>query len=103
MARWAALLLVVLVAAGCTGRDAVPSASAEEKASKAEAMLAAPPGSDVQPTGVVRDFTLYLHRMQHEVYPGATMGMWGFSESDDPATASVPGPILRVTEGDTVR
>ena len=66
-------------------------------------MLDHPPGSDVEPTGRVRDFTLYLYPMEHEVYPGANMPMWGFSLSDDPTTASVPGPTLRVTEGDLVR
>lgn len=102
------LLLVVLAAglalAGCTTNGDVQTASAETKASKVNAMLEAPPGSDVEPTGNVKEFTLYLHRMDgHELYPGASMSMWGFSLSEDPATASVPGPTLRVTEGDTVR
>lgn len=102
-------LLVLLVAssvgiAGCTQSvgDAAQT-SLVERADRAEAMLASPPGSDVEPTGRVKEFDLYLHPMaNHEVYPGASMGMWGFSLSPDPSTATVPGPILRVTEGDTV-
>ena len=101
----AILTTLVLTLAGCTADDAVTGAStAAERASKANDMLANPPWADVQPTGRVKDFTLYLHPMpDHELYPGASMAMWGFSLSDDPATASVPGPVIRVTEGDTVR
>lgn len=98
------LVAVALVVAGCTGDPAVQTASSQSKASKVNAMLESPPGSDVIPTGVVRDVTLYLHRMlAHELYPGASMAMWGFSLEDDPATASVPGPTLRANEGDTLR
>ena len=97
------LLAVAVVAAGCVGGDPLTGASAVGRASKANEMLASPPGSDVKPTGVTREFDLYLHRMDaHELYPGATMGMWGFSLDPDPATAMVPGPTLRVTAGDTV-
>lgn len=98
-----ALLAVVgLVAAGCVGDDGVTGASVVERAGKVNDMLARPPGSDVQPTGVTKEFSLYLHRMDHELYPGASMGMWALSFDPDPATASVPGPTIRVTEGDTV-
>ena len=97
-------LLVALTVAGCTlpGNDA-ETASLASRASKINELIAAPPGSDVEPTGAVKDFTIYVHRMSHELYPGAAMAMWGFSLSEDPATATVPGPTLRVTEGDTVR
>lgn len=107
MARAQVLVLVVVVAlavAGCANGDPVNGASAAVKrASKVSEMLASPPGSQTVPTGVTREFTLYIHQMpQHEVYPGAAMTMWGFSLSEDPATATVPGPTLRVNEGDTV-
>lgn len=93
----AALALVTAsVLAGCLGSAPGPVA---QEGGLAARMLALPPGADVQPTGRTVHFTLYLHRIQHELYPGATMAMWGFSLSDDPATASVPGPELRVTEG----
>ena len=99
------LVTVVLLAAGCTTDDSVTGASTlEERASKANAMLATPPWANVQPTGNVKEFTLTLFPMtQHTVYPGATMAMWAFSLTDDPADATVPGPTLRVTEGDLVR
>src|SRR5438093_355175 len=48
------------------------------------------------------EYDLYLVRMVHEVYPGASMPMWGFSLSPDDGSGSVPGPTLRVTEGDTI-
>lgn len=95
-------LVVSVLAAGCTAGGDVSTASTESKASKVNAMMEAPPGSDVKPTGVTREFDLYLHPMQHGVYPGAVMGMWGFSFSPDPSTAQFPGPTIRVTEGDLV-
>ena len=97
-----ALSLVSVLAAGCT--SGAFGAASTTPGSSAEEMLANPPGSQVKPTGTVREFTLYVHRMpEHELYPGASMAMWGFSFSEDPATAQVPGPTIRVTEGDTVR
>lgn len=97
------IVMLGVVAAGCLQDSETAVSVMAERASNVESMLAAPPGSDVTPTGRVREFDLYLHPMpQHEVYPGATMGMWGFSLDPDPATATVPGPTLRVTEGDTV-
>jgi len=87
--------------AGCTG-PAPQAAQAPSPALLATQMLAHPPGVGVQPTGQTKVFNLYLHKMTHEVYPGATMQMWGFSLSDDPTTATVPGPELRVQEGDLV-
>ncbi|HEX2021838.1 MAG TPA: multicopper oxidase domain-containing protein [Candidatus Thermoplasmatota archaeon] len=99
------VLAVAAVVAGCTSDGEVEGASSSsaDRAARADAMLAHPPGSDVRPTGVVKEFTLYVHPMSHELYPDATMAMWGFSLSEDPTTATVPGPMLRVTEGDTVR
>jgi len=104
MRRVLLTVVVALVLAGCTTGDGVQTASSESKASKVNAMMASPPGSDIVPTGVVKDFTLYLSRMPaHEIYPGAVMPMWGFGFADDGSDASVPGPILRVVEGDSVR
>lgn len=97
-------ILVGLTAllAGCASNPLAPASTQVDLAQKAITMLQHAPGSDVRPTGQVKEFTLYVHRMSHELYPGATMGMWGFSLSEDPATAQFPGPTLRVTEGDTV-
>ena len=96
------LAVAALVAAGCTTSGSVVPSSEADKASLAEQMLAHPPGSDVKPTGKTKEFDLYLFPMKHEVYPGASMGMWGFSFNSDPSTAQVPGPVIRVTEGDRV-
>ena len=95
------LLVLAGAASGCLG--ALKGDGPSGPAAKATEMLLRPPGSDVQPTGRVRDFALYLHPMpDHELYPGSRMPMWGFSLSEDPSTARFPGPELRVTEGDTV-
>lgn len=101
-----ALLVAVLVAsttalAGCVDNP-LAKASNGGAASRAREMLASPPGADVEPTGDTKEFTLYLHRMTHELYPGSVMQMWGFSFDEDPATAQFPGPEIRVTEGDRV-
>jgi manganese oxidase len=97
-----ALIVGSVALAGCT-TGGVLSSSSSSGGSSAAAMLEHPPGSDVKPTGIVREFDVYLHKMaEHELYPGAKMGMWGFSESSDPTTAQFPGPTLRVTEGDTM-
>ncbi len=98
----AGLVAIVPAVSGCLGGIG-DGAEVATVASKAAAMLRAPPGATVEPTGAVREFTLYLHPMaNHELYPGSSMNMWGFSLSDDPTTASFPGPEIRVTEGDRV-
>ncbi|HWG91211.1 MAG TPA: multicopper oxidase family protein [Candidatus Thermoplasmatota archaeon] len=98
------LLVVALLGtvglAGCFTDDAAPGATSA--AQTAQSMLDNPPGADVKPTGKTKEFNLYLHRMRHVLYPGASMNMWGFSLSDDPNSAQFPGPTLRVTEGDKV-
>ncbi|MGQ0535101.1 MAG: multicopper oxidase domain-containing protein [Methanobacteriota archaeon] len=50
----------------------------------------------------VREFDLYVFPMWHSPYPGVQMLIWGFTLSDDPATAQVPGPEIRVRDGDRV-
>ncbi|MFA5860479.1 MAG: multicopper oxidase domain-containing protein [Candidatus Thermoplasmatota archaeon] len=93
-------VLVALLSAGCFSMDKLTSASTQ--LSMADEMLAHPPGSDTVPTGLTREFDLYLVRMTHEIYPGASMGMWAFSLTPEDGSGSVPGPALRVNEGDTV-
>lgn len=92
-------VILALVSAGCASVEKLTGASTQ--LSKADQMLAHPPGSDTVPTGVTKEFDLYVVKMTHEIYPGASMGMWGFSLTPD-GPGSVPGPTLRVTEGDTV-
>ena len=95
------LLVVILALAGCTSNAALTPASTNDIASMGDAMLAHPPGSDVKPTGKTDEVDLYLFQMAtpHELYPGASMNMWGFSLTDDAKKAQFPGPTLRTTEG----
>ncbi len=97
-----AILVAVPSLAGCF--DGGSPAAVGSPASKAETLLNNPPGSGVVPTGKTVEFDLYVHTMRaHSPYPGVSMEMWAFSLDPDPATATVPGPELRVTEGDLVR
>ena len=68
------------------------------------------PGDDVEGasaslagTGQLREFHLYvIEGFDMEPLPGKRMGFFGFSLTPE-GPASVPGPELRVTEGDRVR
>lgn len=52
-------------------------------------------------TGEIREFTLEIHEVETEIAPGVTTTQWAFgSPGEEP---SVPGPEIRVTEGDLVR
>lgn len=102
MLRRVLLLSVIaaLLTAGCFGSDGIMGASSGGSlADRANAKLASPPGSGVKETGRTVEFDLYAGRMTHEVFPGASMNMWGFSLTPG-GPYQVPGPILRVTEGD---
>lgn len=56
-------------------------------------------------------FDLYLFSLANaggqdtrwELYPGAKVQGWAFSFENDPATATIPGPEIRVREGDRVQ
>jgi FtsP/CotA-like multicopper oxidase with cupredoxin domain len=55
-----------------------------------------PPAPSPAPNGV-REYTLVLEEdVPHEVAPGVTIPAWTFNRT-------VPGPVLRATEGETVR
>jgi len=55
-----------------------------------------PPPPGPAPNGV-REYTLVLEEdVPHEVAPGVTIPAWTFNRT-------VPGPVLRVTEGETIR
>lgn len=52
-------------------------------------------------TGAVREFTLEVHQIVAEIAPGVEVEQWAFSfPGGEP---SVPGPEIRVQEGDLVR
>lgn len=96
---WAGALLFAAVAlGGCVGGlgDAGP-AGAHDATDLSHLFE-----DDTQATGETKEFDLYLHPMEHSPYPGVTMQMWGFSFSEDASTAQMPGPEIRVTEGDRV-
>lgn len=55
-----------------------------------------------RPTGEIVAFDLYLQMTTQEIEPGVSVMVWAFAESPE-GPFTVPGPTLRVQEGDTVR
>lgn len=54
--------------------------------------------------GELKEFDVYVHTDVHwSPIEGKNVGFFGFSFSPEPGTATIPGPEIRVTEGDTVR
>ena len=60
-----------------------------------ETLRAAPPAG-AAPVAAVREFELTAQEVDWELFPGATVKAWAYN-------GTVPGPELRVTEGDLVR
>ena len=52
-------------------------------------------------TGEVKEFVLEVHDIETEIAPGVIVPQWAFGFPGE--EASVPGPEIRVTEGDIVR
>jgi copper-containing nitrite reductase len=52
-------------------------------------------------TGQVREFHLHIDEIEQEIAPGVTVKAWAFGLDGQPAT--VPGPTLRVKQGDLVK
>ncbi len=52
-------------------------------------------------TGEVKEFVLEVHDIETEIAPGVIVPQWAFGFPGE--EASVPGPEIRVTEGDLVR
>ena len=52
-------------------------------------------------TGDVKEFVLEVHDIETEIAPGVIVPQWAFGFPGE--EASVPGPQIRVTEGDIVR
>ena len=95
--RWlGASAAIALLAAGAwgAGRASAPGAAA--------ALAAAPTGYDIgvaaktAPTGQVREFQLVAREAPWEIAPGVTVPAITYN-------GQVPGPRIRVTEGDWVR
>jgi len=102
-----------LGAAGHGGHGAAPGTTAAHAASMlgdevnapggphaTDDLLDLPPAEPYRP-GRVREFTLLAEEHDMEVASGLTFPVWTFSQPGEHAT--VPGPVLRVTEGDLVR
>lgn len=53
------------------------------------------PAAGTAPLGAVKEFWLTAQETQVELWPGHTVAMWTYN-------GQVPGPLLRVTEGDQV-
>jgi len=53
-------------------------------------------GAEIKPTGRIREFQLVAQRATWEIAPGKTVEAITYN-------GTVPGPTIRVTEGDTVR
>ena len=52
-------------------------------------------------TGEIKEFTLEIHEVESEIAPGVVVTQWAYGLAGQPAT--VPGPELRVKEGDLIR
>jgi FtsP/CotA-like multicopper oxidase with cupredoxin domain len=79
----AAAIAVVAWLAGARSTTAAPSAITT-------------PQQAVTPTGNTKEFTLVAQEVDWELFPGTTVKAWTYN-------GSVPGPEIRVTEGDKVR
>jgi manganese oxidase len=100
-------------AAGSGAASASPSHAAAEQvvlpagarhAAIVDGFLSAYTGGTVpldDATGEVREFTLEVHQIMTEIAPGVEVEQWAFGfPGEEP---SVPGPEIRVQEGDLVR
>lgn len=79
------VVLLALLLAGCTGGSFLKPATA-------------PPPVP----GALRAFDLYVHEFRWTPQPGRTLGFLAFSTTAE-GGASVPGPEIRVRQGDHVR
>ena len=92
-----ALSLVILLA------SATPAPPGPNRAGLIDRFLHAPVGTVPLKafSGQVHEFTLEVHRIQAEIAPGVMVEQWAFGFPGQ--MPSVPGPELRVKQGDLVR
>lgn len=94
--RWLAITIIIsLLASGVAGGRS----SAAEDARDIRDLTVSLGGSDrtrPEPTGTVRAFELVAQPTHWEILPGVSVD--GLSYNDQ-----IPGPVIRVTEGDTLR
>lgn len=87
-----------------SGDGAQASASADTHYAAIERFLAQPNSGTVSlesATGGTKEFTLEIHTIEAEIAPGVMVEQWAFAFPGE--APSVPGPEIRVQEGDLVR
>lgn len=89
-------LVGLVLLAGCLGAVG----GEDELASSSVPPLAA--SEPVEPSGDVVAVDLYLQPTTQEIEPGESVRTWAFGPSPE-GPFTVPGPTIRVQEGDTVR
>ncbi len=89
-------LLVILVLMTSVGVVLAAEAVWSRPAESTHPALTLPPLKQVQTTGQINEFELDVGRTGWELAPGKTVDAYAYN-------GQVPGPELRVTEGDTVR
>ncbi len=89
-------LLVILVLMTSVGAVLAAGAVWSRPDESTHPALTLPPLKQVQATGQIKEFELDVGRTGWELAPGKTVDAYAYN-------GQVPGPELRVTEGDTVR
>lgn len=105
-------VVALIAAAGCLGFGEEPigeNTASMNEAGLSEATQAlhengyADPYLDVEATGVAHEFEFWIDE-NVALNPYGDKEAWGFGFTEDPdEPASIPGPEIRVTQGDTVR
>jgi FtsP/CotA-like multicopper oxidase with cupredoxin domain len=94
--RWLALGAGVLLFAGACAAGRALAPTGQGRAASAFPSYDIGAAVKPAPTGRVREFQLVARQTTWEVAPGVTVPAIGYN-------GQVPGPTIRVTEGDTVR
>lgn len=93
--RWLAAFVVLLLAAGAWSAGRASAGAGQGQAEAAAGFDLGRAGKPA-PTGTVREFQLVAKEAPWEVAPGVTVPAITYD-------GQVPGPTIRVTEGDTLR
>ncbi len=100
------VVIAVFILASAIGSPPITSVSATNQGVRSDIIndwLARPVGTVpvTQAQGPVKEFTLDIRQIDHEITPGVTVKAWAFGLPGEEPT--VPGPEIRVNEGDLVR
>ncbi len=91
-------LAAAMVLSGCLGALTGDEDDADEALGVQSIDASRPP----EPTGELKTFELYLQMTTQEIEPGVSVMVWAFADNPQ-GPFEVPGPTIRVTEGDRVR